>query len=207
MKPRHRALLKGAVLAVMLCACAASASATRFAFRNELRTNSWRATWSEITFTGGFGTGRCALTLEGSFHTLTITKTRSSLVGFVNAASVSGCTFSGTVLRETLPWHLQYESFSGTLPNISSVQLKIIGFDFRITEPNFGISCLFRSTEALPLIETLTREASGVIRSATLSGTLASGAECGLRVSFGGTTTSFGTPPPPSSTAITLTLI
>ncbi len=209
MKPYHRASLVGALAVTMLWIVAAAASANRLAFRNELSTNLWRATWSEMTFSGGFGAGRCALTLEGAFHSLTIVKTRSSLVGTVTAATVSGCTFSGTLLREGLPWHVQYEAFTGTLPNIGSVALKIIGFEFRIREPAFGITCLFRSTEATPLTDTLSREASGVIRSTTLSGTLASGAECaGLRVTFGGTS-SFGTPPPPPSppTTITLTLV
>lgn len=204
MKPYAKALIGGALVTVLLWACATTAGANRLAFRNEYNTNSWRAVWREMRLTGGFGTISCPLTLEGSLHSQTVTKTPSSLIGYVTAARNGTCaTLSGTVLTERLPWHLQYESFTGTLPSISSVKFKIIGFEFQIRE-GLGIACLYRSTEAAPLLETLNREGGGIISSATLGGSL--GSELCGSASFGGTSTSFGTPPPPPTT-ITLTLI
>jgi hypothetical protein len=206
MKSYTKALAGGALLTVLLCVCATTSIANRLAFRNEYSTNRWRATWSRLELTGTFGTIDCTLTLEGSFHSNTVTKTASSLIGYVTAASTSACApGSATVLRENLPWHLQYSSFAGTLPNISSVALRIIGFEFRYTQG--GVGCLSRSTAERPLIATLTREASGVVTSVALSGTLR--AELCGEWTFSGRSTSFGTPPPPPSpsTAITLSLI
>jgi hypothetical protein len=195
----NKALLGGAVAALLLSAIASPSSANRLS----LSTREWQATWREMGVTGGFGRTTCTLTLEGELHSRTFSKTRSALIGYIGGANTGGCgAFPATVLREALPWHLQYEAFSGTLPNITAVTLKIIGFEFKIRE-SFGIECLFRSTEARPLLDRLNREAAGGVRSTTLSGTLRSEA-CGLEFAFEGTTTSFTVPPPPP---ITLRLI
>jgi hypothetical protein len=166
-----------------------------------------------MEFSGGFGAQRCTLTLEGSFHSNTITKTRSSLIGYVTEGRTTRCgSFGATVLRERLPWHLQYESFSGVLPNITSAAFKILGFQFKIREPTFGIECLYRERapegEGGPLFMTLTREGGGIVTSASLSGELWSD-DCGRSGLFGGTSSTFGTPPPapPPPTTITLRLI
>ena len=72
---------------------------------------------------------------------------------------------SATLLTETLPWHVQYASFAGTLPNITAVRYNIIGFARRIREI-IGLTCLFRSTTAEPMAWTDNRDASGVINRA-----------------------------------------
>lgn len=198
---RGKALLGGMVVVVALLGTAVAAHASRFLLRNSLGTTAWRATWSELNFSGGFGTVTCRLTLEGSMHSATIVKTRGSLVGHVtNAAVSSSCgIFASRVLTANLPWHVRYQSFSGVLPNISNVAMQIIGFEFQIRESGFGVTCLYRSTEAQPLNMIWSRNgATGVIASATLSGTITS-ADCGLNGEFAGTSTSF-TP----STTITL---
>jgi len=107
--------------------------------------------WTTASFTGGFGTVECELVLISSFHTRTITKTTGSLVGFIVGAEIPRCRRgSATLLVETLPWHVRYFSFSGTLPGITRVSTQIIGFALQIREPTFGILCLARSTEAEP---------------------------------------------------------
>jgi hypothetical protein len=196
---RRQTLIGGLLAAALLATIAFPAGAGRLS----ISTREWIATWREMRVTGGFGSTTCTLTLEGELHTKTIEKTRSSLLGYVIGASTRGCgAFPATVLRETLPWHIQYESFTGTLPNITAAAMKIIGFSFRIRE-SFGIQCLFRSTEARPLLDTLRREASGTIRTTTLSGTFASEGCAGLELEFSGDSTSFTIPVP----AIRLTLI
>jgi len=198
--PRKQTLLGGLAAAIMLAVAAAPSAANRLS----INSREWTATWREMRLSGGFGSTTCTLTLEGAFHNRTFAKTRSSLIGYVTAASTTGCgAFAATVLREALPWHVQYESFTGTLPNIATMVMKIIGFEFKIRE-GLGIECLFRSTEARPLLDTLNREASSVVRTTTLSGTLRS-ETCGLEDTFSGSSTSFTIPPPP--TAISLSLI
>jgi len=197
-----KALAGGGAAAIMLLSLAIS---TASANRLSMNTSQWVATWREMTIEGSFGRINCPLTLEGELHSRTFAKTRSSLIGYVNEARSGTCSgFTGTVLRERLPWHVQYDSFTGTLPTIASVSLRIIGFEFKIRE-TFGVECLFRSTEARPLSAALTREAGSVVRSVTLSGRFAAEACAGLEATFGGTSTSFTIPPPPS--AIRLTLI
>lgn len=181
---RIRALLAGAIVAALLLA-ATTASAGRLSFRNSLGTREWRAPWAPMEFSGGFGTTTCGLTLEGSFHSGTITKTRDSLVGYVTNARASGCgILTASVLTETLPWHMRYQSFTGALPNISSVSFSIIGFSFRIRETGAGVTCLMRSEEEEPIFMTWSRAASGSVTTATLGGTIIS--DCGIAGTFGG---------------------
>src|SRR5438270_3751470 len=102
---------------VLLGALVGTASAARLSNSS----TTFRATWTSAEFSGGFGTPRCSLTLEGSLHSATIVKTRGSLVGYITRASVGPCVNgSATVLTATLPWHVQYDSFTGTLPSIAT---------------------------------------------------------------------------------------
>jgi len=204
----YKALLGGALLVALLSTAASPVSANRLSFSNSQSTRGWRATWDRLFLSEGTATFTCLLTLEGSFHSNTIAKTRSALVGHVTDTRITCPTLTMTVLRANLPWHLRYEAFSGTLPRITSVRLTIVGLELSIRNGSF--TCLVRSTEANPLSETLTREAGGIVTAAELLGRFASGVECfGIEFSFEGRSNSFGTPPPPPPppTTITLTLI
>lgn len=180
-------LLAGILAVVALSACVSSASAGRLSFSSR----EWTATWNSIVVTGGFGAVTCpALTLAGTFHSSTITKTSGSLIGYVTDARSPGGACSGTisgttVLREQLPWHVRYRSFAGTLPNITSIAMNIVGFGYRVRESIFGIICLFRSTEAAPLVITWNRGESGAVTSTTMNETLRSDCE-GTSAAFSG---------------------
>lgn len=198
MKPRSMGLVAALALAMALMS-GSVAHAARLSFRNSLGRTAWTVTWSEMSLSGGFGTVRCALTLEGSLHSASFAKVRGGLVGVVTGArGSSGCgIFQSRVLTGTLPWHVRYNTFAGTLPNITSIALQVVGFEYLIRETGFGIECLFRSTEAQPLNFTWSRTGSGAVTSATLGGTIT--ADCGIAGTFGGTSSSF--------TPATLTLI
>jgi len=149
-----------------------------------------------LEITGAFGTYRCSLTLEGSFHARTIAKTASSLIGYINRASIPPTTCSGMglfetrVLTETLPWHLRYRSFSGLLPDITTVSTSIVGFALQLREGAFGIRCLGTSSAEAPLVLDFARDTStGAFREATASGTITTNCPGGPapRLSFGGT--------------------
>jgi hypothetical protein len=122
---------------VLLGALVSSASAGRLSNSS----TTLRATWARMDFTGGFGTVECEVTLEGSLHSRTIAKVARALIGNITAASVSSpCRRGGaTILRETLPWHVTYNSFAGTLPNITNILTDVVGASFRIREPTFGV--------------------------------------------------------------------
>jgi hypothetical protein len=134
---RHVAV--GFAAALMLALAVGTASARNLS-PSEL---SIRATWNPI----GLGTEaatevRCNLTLEGSFHSRTIPKVERTLVGFITRAIAgrpcsrnTGWVFNGTernealgntTLPNSLPWHLTYERFTGTLPNPTSITFLLV---------------------------------------------------------------------------------
>jgi len=156
------------------------------------------ATFSRVEFSGGFGVTRCNVTLTQVLHSATMPKVLESLMGLITEAAVGGCeTGSATVLTETLPWHVRYNGFTGTLPNISSILTKVVDSSFQIREPIFAITCLARSTAASPSTGTFTREAGGRITRADIGGTVPT--NCGRAGTLRGTSASV--------TAVTVTLI
>jgi hypothetical protein len=200
---KARKLLLAAVAAAMLVlALVSSASAGRLSSSS----TSIRVSFREITFNLPFGNTTCAVTLEGSFHGRTIAKTAGLLVGYITRATMGACAAgSVTILAETLPWHIRYASFAGTLPNITSFRVNAVNASFRVREP-FGVTCLVRSTEGEPIVLTANREAGGAVAGAEVGGTVRVGSEClsasGTFGSDRGTATVAG-----AATRITITLI
>lgn len=189
-----------AVTTVFLGAHVGVASAGRLSSSSQ----TLRATFARLEFTGGFGTASCPVTIEGSFHSRSIAKIAGSLTGHITRSVVGACNAGAvTVLTETLPWHTQYSSFSGTLPNITNIRANIIGVAFSIREPAFGITCLARSEARQPSTLTLNREGGGAITTVTAGGTV--GTNCGASGSLSGTSSSITVLN--SATRITVTLI
>ena len=173
MRNRTRAACVALTAAFSLALATGSASANRFSYSSQ----SFRIIWTSLTFSeaGGNFPISCPVTLEGSFHSATVAKVREALVGYITRASVNnaGCSEGqATILRESLPWHVKYQSFTGTLPRITGVRHYLIGAAFQI-EPGLGIVCLARSSERFPAAGDATREAGGNITSLTPDSTLA----------------------------------
>lgn len=182
----RKSLLAAASTMVLLAAFVSTASANRLS-SNAVRTT---AIWREVIFRGPFGEANCNLTLEGSVHSATITKTPGLLIGYITRASIERCVVGGaTVLQETLPWHVRYRGFTGTLPNISSIITEVIGAGFRIRETN-GVLCLSLTSVEEPGIGTYNREARGVVTSVTQGGEIRTSC-LGVRGSLSGTSTSY----------------
>jgi hypothetical protein len=160
-------LLSAVGATLLLGALVTTASAGRLSSSSQ----TFRAPFAMARFSGGFGTAICNLTFEGSFHSRTIAKTAASLIGYVTRAAIGGCeTGSATVLTATLPWHIRYGSFTGTLPNITAIATNIVGFAIQIREPVFGITCLGTSTTTEPLTANFVREEGGALRFIRLGG-------------------------------------
>jgi hypothetical protein len=160
-------LLAVTAATVVFGALTSTAIANRFSSSSQ----TLRAQFREVRFEGAFGETSCQLTLEGSLHSRTITKVRGTLIGYITAARLGPCAVGRyTILTETLPWHIQYDSFSGTLPSlITSIRTRVINFAFRFIT-NFGENCLLRSTTEAPLIITY-NISGGVISTAQTEGT------------------------------------
>jgi hypothetical protein len=184
-KPAIAALMAAAALAALV----SSASARNLSISNQ----NIRVAWSSVEFGGSGITVRCGVTLEGSFHTRTIAKVAGSLVGYVTRAIVRRPCTGGTVwaengteanevlggtLTNTLPWHLTYEGFGGTLPNITSVRILLTGSKFQIRAVVFGVAvlCAYRSGGGNGNVTgTATRNTTtGVIDNLVASGTIRS---------------------------------
>lgn len=203
----RRASLIALVVAAGLVSHAASALAIKLA----LGEGTFRVAWTAMRFTVSTASVSCNLTLEGSLHSRTLSKVERALVGHVTRASVAGCSGgSATVLTETLPWHIQYGSFAGTLPNITSVSLRLIGASVRVSLREFGeLTCLARTEANSPGVVIASRNEAGNIASMRLDETAAismSPEGCNLfgRGRLVGTSSAVTTP---GGGAISLTLI
>jgi hypothetical protein len=181
---------------VLLGALVASTSARTLSSS----TQSISSTWTRWNYTSGFGTTECELVLSERLHSGTIAKVVNSLVGYVTAANIPACRRGGlTVLRETLPWHLTYRGFTGTLPNITTFATNVLGTSIKLREPTFGATCLARSSAASPNILTYSREAGGRLTSTAETGTIPCTGAINVTLAISGTSSSVS--------AVTVTLI
>jgi hypothetical protein len=167
MMRKSKLLLVALTATALLGAMVSSASARNLSVDEQ----SFRITWTSLELVDPFfGIGvRCPVTLEGSFHYRTIVKTLRSLIGLVTRAIVNnaGCAAGhATVLTETLPWHVTYEGFTGTLPNITSLITLLAEPAFRIEQS--GINCLARARNIRGTIS-LIREAGGALKAERLT--------------------------------------
>lgn len=146
MRKTAELLLVGLTAALILSLAISSASANKLSISNR----NIRAVWTPMRFVGGGNTVSCNVTLEGSFHSATIAKARGALIGHISRGSLNNCTGgSATILSATLPWHVQYESFAGTLPDINTVRILFIGASFQF-QPAGSLTCLMRTSTTEP---------------------------------------------------------
>jgi hypothetical protein len=144
---------KHAVAALTAAAFMLLAVSTAAARRLEASNQRFLGIWTSLEFTvEGLSPILCPMTVEGSFHSRTISKVSGSLIGYLTNARIRAPCTNGTatVLTATLPWHVRYSSFSGTLPNITRVALQLVGTAFRVESG--GSVCLVRTTAAAPAI-------------------------------------------------------
>jgi hypothetical protein len=128
-----------AALCVVIAAGIMALAATTAAARNfSVGNQTFRGTFNNFEFEAAAVRTTCRVTLEGSLHTRTIAKVAGSLIGYITRATFGQCSAGTTVLTQTLPWHVSYESFSGRLPSITLLVLRMTGVSFRQT------ACLLR---------------------------------------------------------------
>jgi len=170
---------------VWLATAVGVAAATRL----ELDERRFNAKWSSLKFKGPFGEthANCPITLEGSFHSNTIAKTVGALIGHISRATSGTCIEgSTTILQESLPWHITYAGFSGTLPDITLIMINLVGASFQVP------LCLSTTTTARPArgnIE-LIRERGGLLKATNLVADPTFTIPCGIATGrFEGTAT------------------
>ena len=134
----------------------------------------FRILWSTLRFSAAEGgvSITCPVTLEGSFLERTATKVRGALRARITRSTVGTCREgNATILAETQPWDVTYQSFTGTLPNITSVRYSLLNAAFQV-EPGLGIVCLARTTREFPAAGDASRDANGRIISLTADSSL-----------------------------------
>jgi hypothetical protein len=211
MRTRSKLLLTALTSAFVLAAAVGTSSARNLSISDQ----GFRAVWTSLSFTplGGIIRAVCNATLSGSFHYRTLAKTRS-LVGYVTEAAITrpcrpdeAWILNGTerlpegaTTANTLPWHVVYDSFRGTLPVISGVRVAIIGFQIRVTSRAGSMNCLYSSTATSPMfgivnLNSTTGAAANLqvdeITSVPLRERIEGVFPCPVNGRFAGTTTAF----------------
>jgi hypothetical protein len=148
----------------MLALMVSTASGSRLSFSEQ----AFQSELGPLTFRAGGLSISCSITIEGSLHSRTISKTSGALVGYVFGGIERGEACSGGTARgleETLPWHIRYSSFTGTLPRITGIRLQVIGVAISMEPSGSGLLCLYKSTTAAPAFVTAVVNAEGTITS------------------------------------------
>ena len=134
----------------MLATAVGGAHATRL----RLSSNTFRIVWSEMRFVTNAGVRlTCAVTLEGEFESPAFAKTNNLRFGSVTRA-IPSCPSSIRFLIGTA-WNVVYESFQGTLPNITTMGFRINGFAFEWIGALY--TCLYKAEASQPLVFTAFR--------------------------------------------------
>lgn len=173
----RKALLAVVGASALFGALVGTASARRFSSSSQ----TFRMMFSRLEWENGFVTTRCPVTLEGSFHAATSAKVSGTLIGYITAVPRGTCTVNTvTVLSETLPWHVRYTLFEGSLPTISRVTLNVIGFSIKGREAVTEVVCLSSpSTAERPVRLILRRETvTGALREPVIEGEVLSENAC-----------------------------
>lgn len=159
-----------ALVGALLLALPGAASARRLSYSHQ----EFRITWATLRFSAEEGgvSITCPVTLEGRFEARTFQKIRDALSARITRSTVGTCTEgNATILAETQPWEVTYQSFSGTLPNITGVRYALINAAFQV-EPGLGIVCLARTSTTWPAAGEARRDANGRITSLTTDSSL-----------------------------------
>lgn len=159
---RHTTKLVFAALAaaILMSFVVGSASARRI----ETSEQGFLIRWSPLIFSAGTNRISCPVTLEGSFHSRTLSKVCGQLIGYITTAQVPSTeppcvNGTATALTATLPWHILYISFAGRLPNITRIRVLLKGAAFSIHTSI--LTCLATTSSTNPAVGDIEVEASG----------------------------------------------
>jgi hypothetical protein len=152
MLTHSRLALATLAAALLLSLAVGSASARRFTFS----TTRWTAIWERAEPFTVFSPGnlfepiRCPMTISGTFHSRTISKVSGQLIGYIDRATIDTAACVGGTLRiiaAKLPWHVRYDSFTGTLPRIGAIQIQFINMG---VETGNGEGCQYVTSATRP---------------------------------------------------------
>ncbi len=192
MRTRTRLGIAASLIALLLALSSMAASANRLSI-SSVRD---RATWASFELTtSGFGTFKCEVIPMITFHRGTFTKTAGALVGTVLEVMIRNCTTAQIVaIGESLPWHVVFVNFTGTLPNITSVKFEIVGMGLEFESS--GTRCRLRTTTERPANVIFNVETGGRLSGIRLDETAAIPLEGGFLCTLAGEARLSGTSGP-----------
>jgi hypothetical protein len=162
MRPRTKAALSALLATAALAALVSAADARRIELSNQRIRAVWEANTPFVAVLEAIRV-RCPVTIEGSFHSKTLSKVSGQLIGYITSAILKRPCFNGEAWIQngtetlpngtrptSLPWHIRYDSFTGRLPEISRIQVQILYMGILGTT---GFSaCLYQTLEVAPAI-------------------------------------------------------
>jgi len=131
-----RKTAKLGLTALVAAALFATAISTASARSLSVSEQNIRLTFASLEFASELVTLRCPVTFEGSFHSRTIPKVERTLIGYFNRIPVKeeSCT-NARMRMKNPPYHITYEGFTGTLPNITGILLllRLVRFELIVS--------------------------------------------------------------------------
>ena len=126
----------------LLALLATAAPARNFSTSNQ----QFRVTWNELDFAAATSHGDVQCHARRLLPLQDHIKNVGRLIGYITSAAARRPCTNGEAwsangreahprlgtLANTLPWHLTYEAFVGTLPNITSIHFLLRGLRFKI---------------------------------------------------------------------------
>jgi hypothetical protein len=178
MRPSIRRSTKVVVAALAVAvALGAAVGGSASARRIEVSEQRFLVLFRAATYESELVRAICDINLEGSFHSRTFSKVSGALIGYITEAVAHyPCSMNewimlngvdrlpgGETASNTLPWHIRYLKFEGTLPAITNIDVAIVGYAFLVE--GSGLTCLYQSTAAKPVRGILRVEAGRRITS------------------------------------------
>lgn len=163
MRSTTKLAFAGLITTFGLALAVSSSAARRFATSE----GGFLIRWTPLLFQAGTGENvfrlSCPVTLEGSFHSRTLSKVCGQLVGYITRAQIGpaeSCLGGSMRARtETLPWHIAYSRFFGILPRITDVFIVLQNAHFEINIG--GTQCEWETANELGQARLLMTEGIG----------------------------------------------
>jgi hypothetical protein len=142
-------LVLGAFVVILPLAAMAGAAAGRRIEASESLLYGLFTPLRMVSAEGSFSIA-CNITILATMISRTFSKVSGASIRRVGHVVVAEPCTGGRarVLAETLPWDVRFNSFTGTLPSITSIRLQVVGMALQV-EVLFG-TCLYATSGAHP---------------------------------------------------------
>jgi hypothetical protein len=172
---RYRSnVLLGALAALLVLSTAIAAEARRLELSSQRFWAIWEGANKLTVEAPGLYTVACNATIEGTFHSRTLSKVSGQLIGYVTSAAISRPCEQGDAWFQngtealpiegritSLPWDIRFDSFTGALPRITGVRVQFVRMGWLI---HIELSdCLYGTSEAKPSFAILELGATGQV--------------------------------------------